>query len=163
MKQQNFWSLGLVLVVAAAVSRAYAADESVGFVGKTNQLTVDGMVQEALERNAEIKFYQAEIAAAKAGRKTAGQIGNPELSTSLGHKRVSSGSFAGEGVAWSVSVTQPFEWPGRLGLRKAIANRDVELAELGFDRFRTALAGRVRVLAYGVFAAEQKAAVAREV
>jgi cobalt-zinc-cadmium efflux system outer membrane protein len=66
-------------------------------------------------------------------------------------------------VAWSVSVAQPFEWPGRLGLRKAIANRDVELAELGLQRFKSALAGRVRVLAYGLFAAQEKALAAREV
>jgi cobalt-zinc-cadmium efflux system outer membrane protein len=66
-------------------------------------------------------------------------------------------------VAWSVSVVQPFEWPGRLGLRKAIANRDVQLAEIGMERFRGALAGRVRVLAYGLFAAQEKAAAAREV
>jgi cobalt-zinc-cadmium efflux system outer membrane protein len=55
------------------------------------------------------------------------------------------------------------EWPGRIGLRKAIANRDVELAELGLERFRTALSGKVRGLAYGLFAAQQKAAAAREV
>ncbi len=129
----------------------------------TNQLTLDDLVTEALEGNPELKFYEAEITAAKAGRKTAGQWSNPELSTSLGHKRVSSGSFSAEGVAWSVSVAQPFEWPGRLGLRKAIANRDVELAGLGLERFRTALAARVRTLAYGLFAAQQKAAAAREV
>jgi cobalt-zinc-cadmium efflux system outer membrane protein len=66
-------------------------------------------------------------------------------------------------VAWSVSLVQPFEWPGRIGLRKAIANRDVELAELGLERFRVALASRVRVLAYGLFGAQQKAGAAREV
>jgi cobalt-zinc-cadmium efflux system outer membrane protein len=62
-----------------------------------------------------------------------------------------------------VSVMQPFEWPGRLGLRKAIANRDIELAELGYERFKVALAGRVRTLAYGLFAAQEKAATTREV
>jgi cobalt-zinc-cadmium efflux system outer membrane protein len=66
-------------------------------------------------------------------------------------------------VAWSVSLVQPFEWPGRIGLRKAIANRDVELAELGLERFRTALAGRLRVAAFGLFAAQKKTAAAREV
>ena len=71
--------------------------------------------------------------------------------------------MSAEGVAWSVSVVQPFEWPGRIGLRKAIANRDVELAELGFARFKLALAGRVRALAYGLFAAQEKASAAGEV
>ena len=62
-----------------------------------------------------------------------------------------------------MSVAQPFEWPGRIGLRKAIANRDVELAELGLQRFRVALAGRMRALAYGLFAAQEKTTTAREV
>jgi cobalt-zinc-cadmium efflux system outer membrane protein len=62
-----------------------------------------------------------------------------------------------------VALAQPLEWPGRIGLRKAIANRDVELAELGLARFRVALAGRVRSLAYGLFAAQQKAEAAHEV
>jgi cobalt-zinc-cadmium efflux system outer membrane protein len=48
-------------------------------------------------------------------------------------------------------------------LRKAIANRDVELAQLGLERFKIALVGRVRALAYGLFAAQEKAAAAREV
>lgn len=60
-------------------------------------------------------------------------------------------------------MVQPFEWPGRIGLRKAIANRDIELAELGHERFKAALAGRVRALGYGLYAAREKAAAAREV
>jgi cobalt-zinc-cadmium efflux system outer membrane protein len=62
-----------------------------------------------------------------------------------------------------VSVMQPFEWPGRIGLRKAIANHDIELAQLGYERFKIALAGRVRTLAYGLFAAQEKSAAATEV
>jgi cobalt-zinc-cadmium efflux system outer membrane protein len=81
----------------------------------------------------------------------------------VGNKTVRGGGLSAEGVAWSVSVVQPFEWPGRLGLRKAIANRDIELAELGYARFKIALAGRVRTLAYGLFAAQEKAAAAGEV
>ena len=129
----------------------------------TNHVTIDELVREALERNPELKFYEAELTAAKAGRKTSGAFANPEVSGSVGQKRVRSGGLGDEGVAWSVSVMQPFEWPGRIGLRKAIANRDIELAELGYERFKVALAGRVRVLAYGLFAAQEKANAAREV
>jgi cobalt-zinc-cadmium efflux system outer membrane protein len=126
-------------------------------------LTLDALVAEALERNPELKFYEAEIRAAKAGRKTAGLPGNPELSGGLGQKTARGSGLSAEGLAWSVSVAQPFEWPGRIGLRKAIANRDVELAELGWERFRSALAGRVRALAYSLFAAQEKAAATRDV
>jgi outer membrane protein, heavy metal efflux system len=128
-------------------------------------VNLDAIVAEALEKNPELKFYEAEVVAAKAGRKSAGLLPNPELSGTVGHKSVrdSFGNAAGEGTAWSVSVMQTFEWPGRLGLRKAIANRDVELAELGLERFRAALAGRVTSLAYGVLIAQGKAEAAREV
>ncbi|MFM8357286.1 MAG: TolC family protein, partial [Verrucomicrobiota bacterium] len=72
-------------------------------------------------------------------------------------------SLAGEGIAWSASVQQSFEWPGRLSLRKAIANQDVTLAELGLARFRSALAGRIRGLALDLAAATEQDRAAREV
>lgn len=103
----------------------------------------------------ELKFYESEIAFAKAGARSAASWNDPELSFDLGHKRVrdTMGAFAGEGLAWSVSVTQTFEWPGRLSLRKAIAGRQVELAEIGLARFQKALVARACVLAYGLHAA----------
>ena len=152
------------LVALAALGMAldaFSADAPT--VANTNAVALDALVAEALERNPELKFYQAEIEAAKAGRKTAGLWSNPDLSGSVGQKTVRDRGLSAEGVAWSVSVVQPFEWPGRIGLRKAIANRDVELAELGLERFKVALTGRMRLLAYGLFAAQEKAGVASEV
>jgi cobalt-zinc-cadmium efflux system outer membrane protein len=58
---------------------------------------------------------------------------------------------------------QPFEYPGRLSLRKAIANRQIELAEIGYAQFRTALAARVRILGYGLLIAQEKAEAAQQV
>ena len=140
--------------MVSGIAGAIAAESAVA-----NEATVAALVKEALQKNPELKFYETELKAAKAGVRSAASWSNPELGGSIGAKRVASS----EGTAWSVTVLQPFEWPGRIGLRKAIANRDVELAQLGFERFKTALASRVRALAYGVFAAQQKAAAAREV
>ncbi|MEO6182415.1 MAG: TolC family protein, partial [Verrucomicrobiota bacterium] len=106
----------------------------------TNQVALDSLVQEALEKNPELNFYKSEIAAAKGERRTAGAYPNPELSADVGRKRVSGGGLSSEGTAWSVSVQQPFEYPGRIGLRKAIANRQIELAEIGYGQFKAALA-----------------------
>jgi len=72
-------------------------------------------------------------------------------------------SMAGEGAMWSASVRQSFEWPGRLGLRKAIANQDVALASLGLEAFRRELSGKVRENAFGLASAEEKSRVARAV
>lgn len=125
----------------------------------------DGIVAAIVANNPELKFYEAEIDAAKAGRRSAGVLASPELSVEAGRKRVRdlSGALAGEGTAWSVSVTQTFEWPGRLALRKAIANRQIELAELGLARFRAALGSRARLLTYGLQVAQEKAAATQEV
>jgi cobalt-zinc-cadmium efflux system outer membrane protein len=131
----------------------------------TNVVTIAALVTEALEKNPELKFYEAEIAAARAQAKNAGRLAAPELDASLGHKRASDSAnrFLGEGVAWSVGLKQPFEWPGRLGLRKAIANRDVALAELGLARFRSALVNQVRATAHGLAVAQQRVASSRTV
>lgn len=151
------------MAVLGSAARGAETNEVSTVLSSTNTTTLDALVAETLERNPELKFYEAEIAAAKGRRKTAGSLGNPELSGGVGQKTVRGGGLSAEGMAWSVSVVQPFEWPGRLGLRKAIANRDIELAELGYARFKVALAGRVRTLAYGLFAAQEKAATAHEV
>lgn len=133
--------------------------------GADAPVRLETLVTEIVARHPELAFYEAEVAAAKAGVRTAGLRADPELSIDLGHKRVrpGGGGPAGDGAAWSVSVTQTFEWPGRLALRKAIANGEVGLAELGLARFRAALDARVRSLAYGLHVADTQAAAVREV
>ena len=129
----------------------------------TPSVTLDAVVADVLGHNPELNFYKAEISVAKGERQAAAAWANPELSGTVGQKRVTDGSFAGEGIAWSVSMRQTFEWPGRIGLRKAIANHQINLAELGVDQFRAALAARAHALAFNLFAAQEKAEAAREV
>lgn len=126
-------------------------------------LSIDSLILQTLARNPEIKHYEAEIAIAKAGRATAGKLANPQLDLELGHKRASGGGANAEGIAYSVTLAQPIEWRGRLGLRKAIADRDIALAELGLERFRAHLAARVKVLAYALATQQENAAAAAEV
>jgi cobalt-zinc-cadmium efflux system outer membrane protein len=124
---------------------------------------LESLVADVLEHNPELGFYRAEIAAARGERRTAAAWANPELSTTVGQKQVTAGGLSAEGVAWSVGLQQPFDWPGRIPLRKAIANRQAQLAELGLAQFKLSLAARTRTLAYGLFAAQAKAAAAKEV
>ncbi len=128
-------------------------------------VSLDDLTVDITRQNPELQFYREEISAAQAALRVAGSPNNPELSLQAGHKRThdSAGVLAGEGTAWSVSLSQTFEWPGRLALRKAIANRDVALAELGLARFQSALTTRARTLAFGLFAAQEKAVAAAEV
>src|SRR5882757_4204937 len=142
-------AMAAVVPMKAADTVSAANDSS----GGTNQLSLDELVAEALDKNPELNFYRAEISATHGSQKSAGAWANPEVSAELGHKRTkdSVGALAGEGAAWAVSVNQTFEYPGRLALRKAIANRDIQLAQLGFDQFKSALAARVRSLGYNIF------------
>ena len=156
-----------VLVASATTFHADGAERLASDTAKvtapTNQMTLDAVVADVLEHNPEVKFYSAEIAAAKGGARTAATWANPDLSATVGNKRVTSGGLSAEGVAWAVSVRQTFEWPGRIPLRKAIANHQIQLAELGYTQFRAALAARTRVVAYGLFVSQEKATAAREV
>ena len=126
--------------------------------------TLRALVQEALAHNRELQFYDAELVAARAGARTAGRLQDLGVSGSVGQKQSrerGGGPVLGSGVAWNVELLQPFEWPGRLGLRKAIANGDVVLAQLGLERFRVALAARVRSQGLTLAGAEEKAQATR--
>jgi len=134
------------------------------FAGESSA-AIESLAREIVSQNPELRFYEAELDAARASSRAAASRENPELSISAGRKRIhdSAGLLAGEGTAWFVSLTQTFDWPGRLALRKAIANRDVALAELGLDRFRAALLSRARTLSFGLAAAREKSDAAGEV
>lgn len=123
----------------------------------------EALVAEALERHPELAFYQAELTAARAERRAAGRWAPPEAEAEVGRKAVRDGGLRNEGMAWSVALRQPIEWPGRLGLRKAIANGDVALAELGLARFRGAIRHQVRSLAFQLSVAQERADAARTV
>ena len=154
MRTYFFISCGFFLVILPSQVRPADKPPAVG---------ITELVSKTLATNPEIRFYEAEIAAAKAGCVMAGRLSNPELSFDLGQKRVRGSDANAEGLAYSVKLAQPIEWPGRLGLRKAIANRDIALAELGLERFRAFLAAKVKTLGYALAAQQENAEAAAEV
>ena len=127
--------------------------------------SIDALVSTALTNNAELKSFEAEVAAAKGQRTQAGFFKNPEVSFEFGGREVrdSENILQGNGTTLSVSVMQTFEFPGKGTLRKAIANKNIEIAELGLEQFRLSLAGQVRVLAYEHLAAVAEAQAAEAV
>lgn len=148
-----------ILVLATAVPTLLGAEAG----PERRAMTMDTLVTDVLAHNPELKFYEAEVSVAKGQRVSAGTFSNPDVETTVGTKRVTTGGLSDEGVTWSLTVKQPFEWPGRMALRKAIASQQVELAELGLKQFKSALAGRARILAYNLAAARQNASAAKEV
>ena len=126
--------------------------------------TAEQFATEALRNNPELRSFEYAIAAAKGSVRTAGTVRNPELNTQAGYKnsRDNSGGVSGDGPTWSISFSQTFEYPGRIALRKAIANRDVDLAELQLQQFRLTLAAHVRTLAYAIAATRKRSVSAQE-
>jgi len=102
------------------------------------------LVAEALRYNTEIQFYEAEIDAAKGGRASAAQLANPDFNTEFGGMSLAQQK---DGLVWRASITQVFDFPGRMSLRKALAERDIILAELGLGQFKAQLANEVRARA----------------
>lgn len=148
-----------------ATSSMLSAQADLSSASPDLAISLPALVDEITNNNPERQFYLEEIAAAKAGQRYSATWSDPELSFDVGRKRVKDigGSLAAEGTAWSVAVTQTFEWPGRLALRKSIANRNLELAELGLSRFEIALKSRAQTLAYSLLASQANADAVREV
>lgn len=125
--------LSLLLLLGPAFGHAESITELIGAAVRTNP---------------ELKFYETEVAAARAGKQTAGQLANPELDIEFSSKRTGSTSASGEnGVVWRAELAQTFDFPGRIALRKAIADRDIGLAQLGLLQFKALLGNQVRKLA----------------
>lgn len=128
-------------------------------------VTVNSLVQKALATHPELRYYEAQVDVARGGRTKAGEIQNPELMTGVGNWRVRDlmTNNVTDGPTWAVQLTQTFEWPGRIALRKAIAQKDIDLAQLGLEQFRAALAARVRTMSWKLLAAQEQSRAAREV
>ncbi len=127
--------------------------------------TIDELTSQALHNNAELRFYQAEVIAMKGERTQAGLWKNPEISAQYGERRVKAGdsSLQNKGTTRELSIVQTFEFPGKGSLRKAIANKNIELAELGLQQFHRSLEGQVRSLALQYLTASTNADAAAEI
>ncbi|MDZ7283084.1 TolC family protein [Sphingomonas sanguinis] len=129
-------------------------------------MTLDALVQNVVASNPERQFYQRQIETAGVEREAAGRWADPEAVVEFGQRHAqdpTSGAVTGEGMTYAVSVVQPIEFGGRIALRRAIADGQVGLARIGLQQFDATLAARARSLGYGLFAADEKAAAAREV
>ena len=147
----------LGLLLSCAVSLAASAT--------AKPLSIASLVEEAYLKNPELLFYEQEIAVAQGDRRTAGTWPNPDLSGQIGAKVYNSlgGRYEGTGPVWTVSLAETFEFPGRVTLRKAIADKQVALARIGLEQFRLSLRNRIETLCYRLLAAQDRAAAAAEV
>ena len=133
----------------------------------TPPATVDvtELVRQAVDSNPERQAYVAALAAERESGASASSNPDPVLSLEVGRKRLrdAGGAFLDEGQVWTASLSQTFEWPERLRLRRAIADRQVEVAKLGLGRFEQALEAKATVLAYRLSRAQLRAQACEEV
>jgi cobalt-zinc-cadmium efflux system outer membrane protein len=129
-------------------------------------ISIEALAQEVVARNPERAFLAQQISLAQTGVAAAGRLADPEISVDFGERRTDNpltGQRLGDGPAFAVSIVQPIEFNGRIPLRRAIAEGQVQLARLGLAQFDATLAARARTLGYRLFAAAEKADAARNV
>lgn len=149
-------------LVAAAIPAGGIAQTE----GQNTAVSLDRLAQDVIANNPERQFYQRQIETAGIERSAAGRWADPEAVVEFGQRRANdrtSGAVLGEGATYAVSIVQPIEFGGRIALRRAIAERQVELAKMGLQQFDATLTARARTLGYALFAADEKAGVARTV
>ena len=145
------------LSIVFAVVPASAAEQGA--------VSIDRLVDDVVAHNAERQFYERELAAARVARSAAGRLADPELIVEFGEKTTTGATpvvgggdrTLGPGPAYQVSIAQPLEFNGRIALRRAIADRQIDLAILGYQQYTATLAARARTLAYTLFTASVKA------
>lgn len=128
-------------------------------------IDVAELVRQAVATNPERQAYVAALAAERESATAAGSNPNPVLSLEVGRKRFrdASGVVTDEGQIWTASLSQTFEWPERVRLRRALADREIESARLGLGRFEQAIEAKATVLAYRLSRAQLRAQASEEV
>ncbi len=149
---------GAAMLLALAVQGAVAVET------RQHDL-LEAMVSTVLERNTELQSYAAEVDAMRGQRRQAGAWKNPEVTVSGGARAFYDygQNVTNKGHVVDVSVQQTFEFPGKGSLRKAIAERNIQLAQLGLEQFKLSLAGQVRHLALKHHVVSESLMAAQEV
>jgi cobalt-zinc-cadmium efflux system outer membrane protein len=150
----------LSIVSAVLTQNLFAQEQGTS----VRSFTLETLEAAVFSSNPELQYYEQEIEAAKQGSKTAGRLQNPNLSAQVGQWMVD--DLAGtksDGLAWSLSVLQPIEFPKRLQLKRAIANRDIDMAELGLAHFKALLSERAKALGFKLYTFQKRSQSAKEV
>ena len=118
--------------------------------------TIDSIVANALANNPEIALLDRQVLHLREAKAGAAAAPPRELALSAGFKSAADD----EGLAWAASISHTFDWSGRPALRRALAEQDVALAELGVATFKAEIAATLRGLAAQVMANTERAQLA---
>jgi cobalt-zinc-cadmium efflux system outer membrane protein len=121
--------------------------------------TLESLTSEALGNNPELRAFEAGVASAKGGVRTARVYANPELSVAPGVKRLSEPGGSQSEFHGNFELRQLFQFPGKRALKIAIAEKNVAVQQLALEGFRFALSAKVRRAFYELLAAQKVAAL----
>ncbi len=150
-----FLALGL-LVLLAASTRATAA--------LPQEAILQALVAEARAENPDYRSYEAAIQAAEGQFVQVGMVPKPQLIAFVGpYLSGGSGGQTVLGYQQEFEILQPFYFPGKVSLRKAVARRDILLAQLLLKEFGLSLEVAVRSLAQQLAITVASVGAAREI
>lgn len=152
MKKTITQSLMTFAILTSGVCQAGAAEA----------ISIEDLIGAALQNNPEIRWYEAAIAEGRANLTAAGQWENPQVSMSAGINHATSGGITSNGHIMAAGLSQKIEFPQRIQLRKAIANGDMRLGEIGLENFRVTIGNRIRESVFGFQSSELQEQAAAE-
>jgi outer membrane protein, heavy metal efflux system len=126
-------------------------------------LTLSAAITEAQEKNPEIRALSAAIASARGDVMTAKTWDNPEVNVAPGIRQSQpSGGPNTTEFHGIFELHQTIEFPGKRALRRALAEKGVEVQELALTGFRNQLTTEVRHAYYALLVSQQVLALKRQ-
>jgi cobalt-zinc-cadmium efflux system outer membrane protein len=120
------------------------------FVDAASGLTLDGVVQEALENNPEILAAKEKWEAQKAVVPQERWLEDPQLGISF--ERIPQGSYSpGAAKMRMLSISQMIPFPGKLGLKGRMAQREVMIAKEEYEAKKQEIISQVKSAYYRLF------------
>ncbi len=150
-----FWASVLFLLCVSAPPESLGADR-----GEPKRYTIDEIVSVAVEKNPSLTAFEAGLKVAAGDLVSSGAYPNPEVE--FGRSRGEELGGRDSGGEYSVSIGQPFEWPGKRLFRKRSARAAVDAVRYDREAFVLELRYRVKVAFYRMLLAEEEVASARE-
>jgi len=121
--------------------------------------TLESLTADALRNNPELRAFEAGVASARGGVRTARVYANPELSVAPGAKHIADPIERLTEFHGNFELSQLFEFSGKRALKISIAQKNVEVQQLALEGFRFALGAKVRRAFYEMLAAQNVTAL----
>ena len=115
----------------------------------TFQEHLNDFIAEALENNPELREAHAKTKAVRETPSQAGSLNDPMLEFEIMNLPVDTFSFSRQDMTQKqITLSQQLPFPGKLGLKTAIAYKDVELVEKNFDEVKLQVIREIKLSYY---------------